>query len=139
MINDSQNLFSGTVAAATGILTGQSLTGTSLVGSENNVNTITLNWVFGQPLFVWLNVTAVGGTCTAFSVVLQCDDSTSFPSATALATWAVTPAAAGMYILGIAPNLIPTGEKYIRLAYTMTGTSPTKTVFAGIAPYVQTA
>lgn len=139
MILDAQNYFSGTVTAATGILAGQALTGTSAVASENTVNTITINHTAGEPLELWLLVSAVGGTCTAFSVALQSHDDASFGATTVIGTWAVGATTAGIIRLGIAASLIPAGEKYLRLSYTMTGTSPTKTIFAGIAPYVQSA
>jgi hypothetical protein len=82
----------------------------------------------GRPLYVVVVVEASGGTSPTLQVILQTDDNSSFSSATALYTG---PAVAQTTKIQIIP-FPHENERYLRLAYTQGGTSPTATVSAFI-------
>jgi hypothetical protein len=84
------------------------------------------------PIVVKMDV-AAGGTSPTITVSVQVDDNSSFSSATTvLTTDSKSGGAAGdeIYI----PVYLPEGtnERYLRLNYTLGGTSPTYTVTAGV-------
>jgi hypothetical protein len=82
----------------------------------------------GRPLYVVVVVEASGGTSPTLQVILQTDDNSSFSSATALYTGPATSQAARTQIIPFPHE----NERYLRLAYTQGGTSPTATVSAFI-------
>ena len=79
-----------------------------------------------------------GGTSPTIDVALQVDDNDAFSSATTVAT--ASQLAGGSAGDRIALYWIPEGtnERYLRINYTLGGTSPTYTVTAGIVASDQT-
>jgi hypothetical protein len=126
MILDKQLAFSE-AQAVTGAATSAS---TDLI----DLSVVRSNIGSGKDLFVVVNVdVAAGGTTPTMAVLIQTDDNASFSSATTLFT-GPTIAAAGLALSTQLVYQIPaTGmERYLRLAYTLGGTSPTITVSAHI-------
>lgn len=127
MIIDAQHLFSDA----------QALTATAV-----STNLLDLkadrNIGLGEPVAVVVDVdVALDGTTgdETYTVTVQADDNSSFSSATTV-TGPVTMtrgAAAGTrYVIPIAPDTLT--ERYIRLSYTLGGTTPTATVTAYLQP-----
>lgn len=132
-IIDRQNLFSdgqaltGTgTTASTDILDLQPLY--SGIGGTNNARDLGV----GEDIYLQVNVTGVGGTSPTLTVALQTDDNSSFTSATTLYTSSAValPAAGGQVLI----VCLPYGdyEKFLRLNYTVGGTSPTVTIKAAL-------
>ncbi len=82
------------------------------------------------PIVIQLTVDA-GGTSPTLQVDLEVDDNDSFSSATVVESTSVSGGVAGDRL---SMNYVPHGtdERYVRLNYTLGGTSPTYTVTAGI-------
>lgn len=91
----------------------------------------------GEPMGVVIFVTvAAGGTAPTLQVTLQSDDNVGFASAATVCQTEVI-AAAGLTAGTKIVLPIPSGkatERYIRLNYTLTGTTPTVTVSAYLQP-----
>jgi hypothetical protein len=89
------------------------------------------------PIVISLDV-AAGGTSPTLTVALQMDTTAAFSSATTIQT--APQIAGGSAGQRVAIFWIPEGvtERYIRLNYTLGGTSPTYTVTAGIVLADQT-
>jgi hypothetical protein len=110
----------------------QALTGTSLVASTDVIDLGTSRLIGpGSPLW-WVIVARVGlaGTTPTLDIKVQTDDASNFPSAADLL--AHPQLAAADFAAG-AQIIIPMAfknERYLRLAYTMGGTTPTCTVDA---------
>ena len=83
----------------------------------------------GQPLYVVVVVEASGGTNPTLQVVVQTDDSAGFSSPVAIHTGPALLQASNRTQIIPFPH---TNERYLRLAYTQGGTSPTATVSAFI-------
>lgn len=89
----------------------------------------------GEPMCVVISAdVALAGTTPTFVATLQSDDNTSFSSAASLA---VSPtfssfAAGAKYVLPIPPGIAT--ERYIRVNYTLGGTTPTITVTTAVMP-----
>lgn len=128
----------------------QELTGTA--ASTNIIDLGATGTVLGAPaalvrdigkgnpiqIIVQLDV-AAGGTSPTLSVAVQVDDNSSFSSATTVATSQTkSGGAAGDRIQLNAYLPEGTNERYLRLNYTLTGTSPTYTVTAGVVAADQT-
>jgi hypothetical protein len=113
----------------------QALTGTSLVPSTDVIDLSVVRQVGGgngEPIIQVNFEVAAGGTTPTMTLALQTDDNASFSSATTVITYlsAVADAAFGASTQYQFP-LPRTGlERYVRIAYTMGGTSPTSTVSA---------
>ncbi len=113
----------------------QALTGTSLVPSTDVIDLGSAGRIIapGEPLW-WVVVSKVllAGTDTpTLAIAVQSDDASNFPSALTLLTMpalSVAEFAAGKRI--IIPHPFNQAERYVRLGYTMTGTTPTATVDA---------
>ncbi len=93
----------------------------------------------GTPIEVLIQLTvASGGTSPTLVVTLEMDTVSAFSSATVIATSATLTAGAVGDRLSI--NYLPDGttERFIRLNYTLTGTSPTYTVTSGVVMGRQT-
>lgn len=112
----------------------------SSAASTNYVNlTGASNKIFdGEPMAVVVNVdVAADGTTTdeTYAFAIQCDDNTGFSSATTLVSQTL---AYGVLTAGSQHVLpIPVGaavEKYMRLYYTLGGTTPSVTVTAYLQP-----
>jgi hypothetical protein len=92
----------------------------------------------GEPLAVVLQIdVAADGTTTdeTYSFKIECDDNTSFSSATALVTQAITYGNLTAGSTHILP--IPVGaavERYLRVYYDVGGTSPSVTLTAFLQP-----
>lgn len=88
------------------------------------------------PIFVSLDV-ASGGTSPTLDVALQMDDNAGFSSPTTLAS--APQVAGGAAGDQVALYYLPEGitQRYIRLNYTLGGTSPTYTVSAGLPAATQ--
>lgn len=91
----------------------------------------------GEPMAIVVFVTvAAGGTTPTLQVVLQSDDNSAFSSPATVASSEVFAAAqltaGAKLVLPIPPGKAT--EKFIRLNYVMTGTSPTVTVTAYLVP-----
>ena len=128
MIIDAQNLFSDA----------QALTGTSAVASTNIIDlTSDRNIGVGEPMAVVVTVdVTAGGTTPSLVVAVQADDNASFSSPAVVLT-GPSIAAAGLVAGAKYTYLLPANngtERYIRLTYTQSGTSPTVTVTAVLQP-----
>lgn len=126
MYLDAQHLFSD----------GQSLTATAAstnlidLGGDHNVG-------IGEPMVVvvYLDVAADDTTGDeTYVVALQTDDNSSFSSAAQIGSATITrgDAAGTRYAIPVPPD--ETGEQYLRLNYTLGGTTPTATVTAFLIP-----
>ncbi len=127
MILDSQNLYSDAQALTA---TGAS---TNLIdhGSDRNLG-------IGEPLalVIVLDVAADGGNSDeTYSAQLQTDDNSGFSSATSVGG-AITitrgTAAATKYVMAVPPDT--TFERYSRVNFTLSGTTPSVTVTAFLQP-----
>jgi hypothetical protein len=128
MILDSQNQFSDA----------QALTGTSAVASTNIIDLGSdRNIGIGEPLAVVVTVdVTAGGTTPSLVIAVQADDNSGFSSAGTVFT-APSLAAAALVAGAKFVYLLPADtstERYIRLSYTQSGTSPTVTVTAFLQP-----
>lgn len=83
----------------------------------------------GNPVYLVVVVEASGGTSPTLQVVLQTDDNSSFSSPTAIYTGPALAQATNRAQVIPFPH---TNERYLRVAYTQGGTSPTATVSAFI-------
>jgi len=124
MYIDSQHLFSDAqaltaTAASTNIID---------LGGDRNIGV-------GEPMAVVITCdVAMGGTSPTLVVTLQADDNSSFSSAsTVLALPSLSALAAGAQLVLPVPQNLDT-ERYIRLNYTVGGTSPTVTLTAALIP-----
>lgn len=130
MILDRENAFSQS----------QALTGTSLVASTDVIDLSQVRQVgMGNNLpEIVLNFEAApGGTTPTITVALQTDDNAAFSSATTLITYmsaVSTPAASSQFVFNLPQQGL---ERFIRLAYTQGGTTPTTTLSAHLAVDVQ--
>lgn len=130
MILDRENAFSQS----------QALTGTSLVASTDVIDLSQVRQVgMGNNLpEIVLNFEASpGGTTPTITVALQTDDNAAFSSATTLITYmsaVSTPAASSQFVFNLPQQGL---ERFIRLAYTQGGTTPTTTLSAHLAVDVQ--
>lgn len=87
----------------------------------------------GEPLAVVITVgTALAGTSPTFQPSIETDDNSSFSSASTIITGqSYSSLAAGAKIVVPLPH---TNERYVRVKYTLGGTSPTATVDAYLQP-----
>ncbi len=120
----------------------QALTGTTLVASTDVIDMSQIRQIGagkGEP-FLQLNFEAApGGTTPTMTVAIQTDDNVGFASPT---TWITLLSAIPAAQFGASTqytfNLPRQGaERFIRLAYTMGGTTPTSTVSAHLVIDVQ--
>lgn len=124
MIIDSQQLFSDA----------QALTGTAAstnlidIAQERRIGT-------GEPMAVVVSVdVALAGTSPTLAIAVQSDDNSGFSSAaTITSSQTISSAAAGSKFVLPIPSGLST-ERYVRLNYTLGGTSPTVTVTAFLQP-----
>lgn len=127
MIIDSQNLFSDAQALSA---TGAS---TNLIdlGAERRIGS-------GEPMAAVVTVdVALAGTSPTFAVTVQSDDNSGFSSAATVVTSATISGAANAPAGAKFVVPLPSGfatERYIRLNYTLGGTTPTITVTAFLQP-----
>ena len=124
MFIDAQHLFSDAQA-----LTATAASTNSIdLGSDRNIGV-------GEPMSVVITCdVAMGGTSPTFIATLQADDNSAFSSAVSvIACPQKTAIAAGEQIVLPVPAAAMTA-RYIRLNYTMGGTSPTVTVTAHLMP-----
>lgn len=87
----------------------------------------------GEPIAIWIQLDAdAGGTSPTLDVALQVDSDPAFGSPKTVAT--APQIAGGSAGDRVAIHYIPEGtnERYLRLNYTLGGTTPTYTVTAGI-------
>lgn len=124
MIVDRENAFSQS----------QALTGTSLVSSTDWIDLSQIRQVgVGEDLYLVLNFEAApGGTTPTITVALQTDDNAAFSSPATVITYmsaVSTPAASTQLVFPLPYQGL---ERFVRLAYTQGGTSPTTTVSAHI-------
>ncbi len=113
----------------------QALTGTSLVPSTSHID-LGHSQLIGPGHPLWVVILAkvgLGGTDTpTIAIALQHDDVTGFGSVATIQALAALGAAAfatGTRIVMPMP-WHPANKRFLRMAYTMTGTSPTATVDA---------
>lgn len=132
MILDRENAFSQS----------QALSGTTLVPSTDVIDLSVVRQI-GQgnnlPELVVNFEAAPGGTTPTMTLALQTDDNASFSSPTTVITYlsAVAASAFGastQYVFNLPQQGL---ERFIRLAYTMGGTSPTAQVSAHLVLDVQ--
>jgi len=115
---------------------GQALSGATTTASTDLIDFTlqTRNPGIGTPLFLVVGIpVAAGGTTPTLAVAFQVDDNAAFSSAATLFTSPTYTAAqltAGAQF--VYPLPISGFERYARLSYTQTGTSPTVTVDAHI-------
>lgn len=126
MILDAQNNFSE----------GQALTATA--ASTNLIDLgIDRNIGVGEKLAVMVNVEVAADDTTGdetYSVAVQTDDNSSFSSATELGSFSIArgTAAGEKFVFLIPADETP--ERYLRVNYTLGGTTPTVTVSAFLMP-----
>lgn len=111
----------------------------SSAASTNYINLSAAQNIFdGEPLAVVINVdVAADGTTTdeTYAFAIQCDDNTSFSSATSLVSQTITYGNLTAGSKHVVP--VPVGaavEKYLRVYYTLGGTSPSVTVTTYLQP-----
>lgn len=116
MLIDAQHLFSDAQALTA---TGASTNSIDL-GSDRDIGP-------GEPMAVVLKFdAALAGTSPTISVAIQTDDNSSFSSPTTIITsQTLSSAAAGTQVVVPLPAA---NERYVRLNYTLNGTTPTATV-----------
>jgi len=126
MYLDAQDLFSDAQA-----LTGN-VVSTNIIdfGQDRNIG-------IGEPLVVVVGIdVAAGGTTPTLQVTIQADDNSGFASPGTVATgptWAAAVLTAGaQFVIPVPPDLLT--ERFMRLSYTVGGTSPTVTVTAFLQP-----
>lgn len=124
MILDRENAFSQS----------QALTGTSLVPSTDVIDLSQIRQIgVGEDLYLVLNFeVAAGGTTPTITVALQTDDNVGFSSPATAITYmsaVTTPGASSQLVFPIPYQGL---ERFIRLAYTQGGTTPTTTLSAHI-------
>jgi len=126
MYIDAQALFSDAQALTA------SAASTNLIdfGADRNIG-------IGEPMcaVIVLDVAADGTTGDeTYSVGLEVDDNSSFSSATSIGTATITrsDAAGSRYVIAVPPSL--SAERYMRLYYTLGGTTPTATVTSFLIP-----
>jgi hypothetical protein len=110
----------------------QALTGTSLVPSTDVVDLGSLRLIGpGEPLW-WVIAARVGlaGTTPTLDIAVQTDDASNFPSAATIASHPQLAAAAFTAGTRIVIPMAFNNERFLRLAFTMGGTTPTATVDA---------
>lgn len=125
---DAQHLFSDA----------QALSGTGAVSTNIIDLSQDRNIGIGSPLAVAITVdVALAGTSPTLVATLQTDDNSGFASPTTLATSPTyTALAAGQQVvLGVPADTA--SERFIRVNYTLGGTTPTTTVTAYLAPVDQ--
>jgi hypothetical protein len=114
----------------------QALTATAVstdvidLGADRNIG-------IGEPMAVVLNVdVAAGGTSPTLVFAIQADDNVGFSSAATIASSATLTGAqlvaGAQFVLPVPPDL--TTERFIRVNYTVGGTSPTVTVSCQLQP-----
>jgi hypothetical protein len=131
MFSDAQALSGLSAIASTDIIDLQPLY--SGIGGTNTARDLGV----GEDIYLQVNVSNVTGTSPTLTIALQSDDNSSFTSAVALFTSGAIPLpAAGGQVLVVS---LPFGdyEKFLRLNYTLGGTSPTATVKAALVRGVQ--
>jgi hypothetical protein len=95
---------------------------------------------FGKDLYLVVTVdVAAGGTTPTLSIAVQTDDNAGFSSAaTALTSPTYTQAQLGLSTQIALPMPQQGWERYVRLNYTLAGTSPTITLSAHLVENFQT-
>lgn len=93
----------------------------------------------GKDLYLVVNVdVAAGGTSPTVAIAVQTDDNSAFSSATTLLT---SPTYTGAQLVLSSQFVLPLPqqgfERYLRLQYTLGGTSPTVTLSAHLAETYQ--
>lgn len=133
MILDAQNSFSRN----------QAVSGAGASASTDSIDFGALNRQMGVggDLYIVLNVkVAAGGTTPTLAVGVQVDDNSAFSSpATILSTQTFAAAALGAGAQIVIPMPVTGFEQYMRLNYTLGGTSPTITLDAHIVTSAQLA
>lgn len=94
---------------------------------------------YGKDLYLVITIdTAAGGTSPTLSVAVQTDDNTSFSSATtALTSPTYTQAQMALSSQLVIPMPQAGYERYLRLNYTLGGTTPTVTLSAHLVENFQ--
>lgn len=111
---------------------------TASAASTNIINLAVDNNVgIGEPMAVVIVLDVAADATTGdetYSAALQCDDADTFGSATTLGTQTITrgDAAGTRYIIPVPPTT--SSEQYLRLYFTLGGTTPTATVTAFLIP-----
>lgn len=100
------------------------------LGADRNIGV-------GEPMaFVVTVDVAAGGTSPTVAIAVQTDDNASFSSAATVVSSATLVAAqlvaGAQFVIPIPPDL--SMERFVRLNYTLGGTSPTVTVSAQLQP-----
>lgn len=126
MFSDGQALSGLSAIASTDVLDLQPLY--SGVGGSNTGR----DFGVGEDIYLQVTVTGVSGTSPTLTVVLQSDDNSNFTSPTTLLTSGAValPAGGGQVFLVCLP--FGNYENFIRLQYTLGGTSPACTVKAAL-------
>lgn len=110
----------------------------AITATANSTNTIDLgadrDIGKGVPVPLLVQVTEDFDNLTSLTIAVQTDDNDSFSSATTLATTGAIPLASLVAGYQAPLDFVPRGtERYVRLAYTVTGVAPTAgKVTAGI-------
>lgn len=120
----------------------QALTGTSLVPSTDVIDLSSVRQIGagkGEPMLLVNFEAAAGGTTPTMTLALQTDDNVGFSSPTTVVTYLNGVAAAAFGASTQYSFALPRQglERFIRVVYTMGGTSPTSTVSAHLALDIQ--
>lgn len=130
MILDRENAFSQS----------QAVTGAATTASTDVIDLSQVRQIgSGKDLYAVITVeVAAGGTTPTMAILVQSDDNAGFSSATTMLT---SPTFAAAQLTSSTQIVIPLPqqgyERYLRLAYTLGGTSPTITVSAHLAETYQ--
>ena len=134
MILDMQSLFSDDQAVAGSNVASTNMIDLGATGTPPLSATALVRDIGpGTPIEILIQLTvAHAGTAPTLDVTLEMDTTDAFGSATTIAT--ATQIAAGALGARASITYLPDGttERYIRLYYTVGGTTPTCTVTAGI-------
>lgn len=111
---------------------------TSTAASTNVIDFGGTGYGMGEPLAVILALdVGTDGTTgdETYSIAMQFDDNSSFSSAATAVTFTIARStAAGTMLAYPLPGHYSASERYLRLNYTLGGTTPTVTVTAFVAP-----
>ncbi len=130
MILDRENAFSQA----------QAVTGATTTGSTDVIDLSQIRQIGnGKDLYAVITVdVAAGGTSPTMAVLVQTDDNAAFSSATTVLTsQTFTQAQLALSTQIVIPLPQQGYERYLRLAYTLGGTSPTITVSAHLVENYQ--
>jgi hypothetical protein len=128
MMVDNNLLVSGSVSA-TGVVTGQTVTGTGNVTSTNTIDLgVARDVGEGEDFYIRSQVTVAQAGCTSVEIqAITADDAALATNVNVLATTGPIPLASltagARFATELAPRLRSNGQRYLGARYVITGTS----------------